>query len=408
MNRRRFIGLSAASPIAARVLLAQGQGYAKTRAFLANFIAEGQANGAIGCVYRRDTLELEAVEGWLDAGQKNKMRADAVFYLASLSKPVAGVAGMKLVEMGKIKLEDPVERWLPELANRKVLRKPDGPLDDTYPAPRPITVQDLLSMHMGMGGDGPAGPFADALKKNEWSAYGDPDTWLKGLSAIPLQYAPGERWLNDTSVDVLGVLIRRVTGGTLTAFQREHIFEPLGMRDTAYYVPAEKMERLAGYPEPNKPTATRPATFESGGDGLYGTAPDYLRFARMLLNKGELDGKRILRVSSIDAMAVDRFRPAEHRNGGFYDRYPGRGFGFTVAVRTEAMAVGPSVGAYGWSGSSGPWFVVDPARDMLALLMTQHPTKGRNAKTGAKYLSKIEENDQYQAAVYSDLAGQAQ
>jgi len=402
MNRRQFLTASAAAPIAVRTLLGQPS-YPKTRTFLQKFISDGQVNGAIGCVYRKGNLELNAIEGWLDAQGKTRMREDAIFYWASLSKPVTGVAAMILVEQGKLKIEDRIDRWIPELANRKVLRKPDGPLDDTYPAPRAITVGDLLSMHMGMGEDGPEGPFGEALKKVPWIPDDDPDGWLKRLSEIPLQYAPGERWLNDTSVDVLGLLIRRVTGGTLTAFEQEHIYEPLGMRDTGFYVPPAKLDRLAGYPEPNKPTQTKPAKFESGGDGMYGTAPDYLRFARMLLHKGDLDGKRILMASSVEAMSKDRFRPEEHQNGGFFDRYPGRGFGYTVAVRTEPMKVGPSVGAYGWSGSSGPWFVVDPPRDMLAILMTQHPTKGANPKTGVKYVSKIQENDLYQTAVYDDV-----
>jgi len=402
VNRRFFLTLSGLAPAGAK-LWAQSTTYPKTRAFLKRFIDEGQVNGSIACVFRHGKLDLYAVEGWLDADHKNRMREDAIFYLASLSKPVTGVAALILMEQGKIKPEDPIDRWLPELANRKVLRKPDGPLDETIPSPRAITVSDLLSMHMGMGGDGPAGPFADALKANAWTPDSDPDTWLKHLAEIPLQFAPGEKWLNDTSVDVLGLLIRRVTGGTLTAFEQEHIYGPLGMKDAGFYVPPAKLDRLAGYPEPNKPTQTKPASFESGGDGMYATAPDYLRFARMLLNKGELDGKRILRTSSIEAITKDRFRPEEHRSGPFFDRYPGRGFGYTVAIRTEPLTPGPSLGAFNWAGSSGVWFVVDPARYMVVLLMAQHPTKGENPKTKVKYISRIEENDLFQAAVYGDV-----
>jgi CubicO group peptidase (beta-lactamase class C family) len=123
----------------------------------------------------------------------------------------------------------------------------------------------------------------------------------------------------------------------------------------------------------------------------------------MLLNGGELEGKRILKTSSIEAMTKDRFRPEEHKNGGFFDRYPGRGFGYTVAIRTEPLAVGPSVGAYNWAGSSGVWFVVDPPRNMLSILMAQHSTKGANPKTHIPYVSRVEENDLYQAAVYADV-----
>jgi CubicO group peptidase (beta-lactamase class C family) len=407
VNRREALSLFGSSLFLSRFAFAQkaagAAAFPKTQAFLKKFIDEGQANGAIACVWRHGKFELDAAEGWMDPEHKTAMRRDAIFAIASLSKPITGVAAMILIEQGKLKLEDPISRWIPELAKPKVLRKPDGPLDDAVPAPRAITVSDLLTMHMGYGGDGPAGPFADALKAMPIVADDDSDLWLKKLSAIPLQFAPGERWLNDTSVDVLGLLIRRVTGGTLQAFEQEHIFAPLGMKDTGFHVPPEKLDRLAGWPEAQRAIQSKPAKFESGGDGMYSSAPDYLQFARMLLNKGEWNGKRILKAASIAAMSTDHMRGEEHQNGPFFDRYPGRGFGYTLAVRTEALPVGPSVGAVNWAGSTGVWFVVDAPRDMLVLLMAQHPTKGENAKTGAKYISRIEENDQYQAAVYSDL-----
>ena len=285
MNRRQALSLFASSAILSRAMSAQknaGAGaFSKTRAFLKKFVEEGQANGAIAYVHRHGKFELETTSGWMDAEHKSRMRPDAIFSIASLSKPITGVAAMILIEQGKIKLEDPIGRWIPELAHRKVLRKPDGPLDDTYPAPREITVADLLTLHMGLGGDGPAGPFADALKKLPITPGADPDTWLKQLGEIPLQFAPGERWLNDTSVDVLGLLIRRATGGTLTTFEQEHIFGPLGMKDTGFFVSPEKVDRVAGWPEGNRTTPTEPAKFESGGDGMYSSAPDHLQFARI-------------------------------------------------------------------------------------------------------------------------------
>jgi len=165
------------------------------------------------------------------------------------------------------------------------------------------------------------------------------------------------------------------------------------------------MNRVAGWPEGNRKVPNEVVKFEWAGDGMYSSAPDYLQFARMLLNKGELGGVRILKPASIAAMATDRLRPEEHEHGPFFDRYPGRGFGYTMAVRTEPLAMGPSVGAFNWAGSTGVWFMIDPRYDMVILLMVQHPTRGENPKTGVKYVARIEENDLYQAAVYADILG---
>jgi CubicO group peptidase (beta-lactamase class C family) len=206
-------------------------------------------------------------------------------------------------------------------------------------------------------------------------------------------------------VDVLGLLIRRVTDGSLYAFQQEHILGPLGMKDTDFFVPPAKLERAAGFPpEGKKPLQTAPPKAESGGDGMYSTMWDYLRFARMLYNKGELDGKRILTGAIIASMTTDKMRPDEHRSGPYFDRYPGRGFGYTLAVRSDPMPGGPSVGAFNWNGTTGVWFLIDPPKETIVLLMVQHPTSGKNAKTGIPYISKIEENNRYQAVVYADLA----
>lgn len=408
VNRRQALSLVAWTPSLSLAILAQekyGTGsFSRTRAFLQKFIDEGQANGAIACVWRRGRIEFEAVDGWMDSDHSIQMRRDAIFNIASLSKPITGVSAMILIEQGRIHLEDPIGRWIPELADRRVLRRPDGPLDDTYPAPRQITVADLLSMHMGLGAYGPPGPLIDAQEKIPIASASDPDTWLRQLGELPLQYPPGECWLNDTSVDVLGLLICRATGGSLYAFQQEHILSPLGMKDTDFFVPSGKLERAARFPpEGAKPLQTAPPKVESGGDGMYSSMWDYLQFARMLRNNGELDGKRILKPASIAAMTSDKMRPDEHQHSPYADRYPGRGFGYTLSVRTEPLAGGPSVGAFNWNGTTGVWFLVDPPRDMIVLLMVQHPTAGKNARTGVAYISKIQENNLFQSAVYADL-----
>jgi len=232
---------------------------------------------------------------------------------------------------------------MPELANRVVLKKPDGPLDETYPSPRPINVQDLLSFRCGYGGDGPRGPFGTAERAANTSpntaATLEPAEFLNELHPIPLQFAPGDQWLYDVPADLLGVLIGRVTGKRYSEFLHEFVFDPLGMKDTGFWVPPAKTARIAQYPAGthNDTAPLIDPKFESGAHGMVSTADDYMRITQMLLNRGELDGKRILKSATVDSMRVDRLSPEEHKAGGFLDRYPGRGYGFCGAVRLEPL-----------------------------------------------------------------------
>ena len=431
MKRRDFLTALAATTVMTSlpkfVLTAPADPYPTMAAFLNEMIADEQFNGSVTAIYRKGKPDFMDVRGKQDGEKQVPMKRDAIFALASMTKPITAVACLILVEQGKLKLDDPVEKWLPELANRKVLRTPDGPVEDTVPSPRSITVADLLAFRCGYGSNGARGPFQQAQRAAgtfDLNAI-DGNSFLKALSTIPLQYAPGEHWLYDVPADIMGVLIARVTGKSFSDFLKTNILDPLKMHDTAFYVPKEKQGRIAQFPTGkaflSPPDA--PPRFESGGHGLTSTVDDYLRFTKMLLNKGTLDGVRILKPATVESMSVDRLKPEEHKEGGFFTRYPGRGFGYMVAVRTDALPIGPSIGAYNWAGATGVWFIIDPARDMVIVNMVQHPTGGpagpppgtpgnpgpppptpANAK---KYLSQTDWNDAFQKAVYTDIVNKS-
>src|SRR5271165_5816763 len=284
---------------------------------MSGYVERGDIPGIVTLVARGDEIHVDAV-GTMTIDGNDPMRRDTIFRIASISKPITAAATMILVDDGTLRLEDSVERWLPELANRKVLKRIDSQLDDTVPAKRSITVRDLLTFCFGfgsvmampgtypiqkpicdghLGGDGPPDP----------SLTPGPDEWMRRLGELPLMYQPGERWAYNTGSDVLGVLIARVSGKSLGAFLSERLFEPLGMKDTAFSVPASKMDRLPGCYQfnPNSQRLevfdslenseySRPPAFESGGGGLVSTIGDYFAFCRMLLSRGVGGKERVL------------------------------------------------------------------------------------------------------------------
>jgi CubicO group peptidase (beta-lactamase class C family) len=283
---------------------------------------------------------------------------------------------------------------LPELANRKVLRRIDSQLDDTVPAKRAITVRDLLTSTFGfgsvmampgtyfiqqpirdghLGGDGPPHP----------SLTPDADEWMRRLGALPLMYQLGERWLYNTSCDVLGVLVARVSGKSFEGFLRECLFSPLGMKDTAFSVPVSKLDRLPGVYQFNHDTKTleafdsvenseysHPPAFESGAGGLVSTVDDYYAFCRMMLNKGVWGQERILSESSIESMTRDQLLP-EQQTGAelFFGSHSSWGFGLGVNVRREKPWTVP--GRFGWDGGFGTSAYSDPKNDFVGILLTQ-------------------------------------
>src|SRR6266702_8721784 len=276
---------------------------------MADYVERGEVPGLVTLVSRRGEVHVDAI-GAQAFTDPTPMWRDTIFRISSMTKPIAAVAAMILVEECKLRLDEPGARLLPELANRKVLKRIDGPLDETVPANRPITVRDLLTFTMGFGlvfVSPDASPILKAANEQQIgmgapapSATPAPDEWMRRLGTLPLMYQPGERWMYNTGADVLGVLIARASGQPLETFFRERIFEPLGMKDTGFSVPAGKLDRLATSYWTNFRTGTtevydqakggqwsQPPAFPSGGGGLVSTIDDYLAFGQMMLSQGK-------------------------------------------------------------------------------------------------------------------------
>ena len=350
------------------------------------------APGVVALVSRHGREHVDVLGDLAFGG--SPMRRDAIFRLASMTKPVTAVATMMLVEQGKLRLDDAIDRWLPELANRKVLKTPGGPLDDTVPANRAITVRDLLTFRSGYGEVAfLAGlcPMQKALAEarlplTEWIFQGTPDEFLRRLGELPLVAQPGERWLYHMSAEILGVLIARVSGKTLGTFLRERIFEPLGMTDTAFSVPEAKVPRLATL-YATVPTArervvsdeasggrfTRPPAFESGAGGLVSTVDDLLAFGRMLLTRGKHRGERILSRATLDLMTADQLTAAQKAASPFFPGFwDTMGWGLGLGLVTQYRQVGRRPGAFGWDGACTTSLWIDPSEDLVGIFLSQH------------------------------------
>lgn len=354
-------------------------------------IARGSMPGAVTVIARNGRIVHFEAHGFLDAARSRPMEKDALFRVFSMTKPVVSVAAMMLVETGELQLRDPVERWLPELKDMKVLvEKRDasgGFTHEAVAALRPITVYDLLRHTSGFsfGGNAPYRPLREAYEEADIAAIADlaPDEFVKRLGAIPLAWQPGTRWeYGNASTDVLGVLLERVTGKRLDALLEEAIFKPLGMKDTALQVTPERLPRLAEAESADALAAASwrwlrveadPARrYRLAGAGMVSTAADFLRFAQMLLNGGELDGARLLSRKTVDHMLTDHTRDiagAPELTG------PGYGFGLGFAVR-RSDGYGITAGSEGeatWPGFAGTDFIVDRKESIAAVFMSQTP-----------------------------------
>ena len=361
---------------------------------MTGYVERGEVPGLVTLVARRGEGHVDAI-GAMAAGSEEPMRRDTIFRISSMTKPITAAAAMILIEECTLRLDEPVNRLLPELANRQVLKRPDADLDDTVPAHRPITVRDLLTFTMGLGIVAAAPgtvPIADALAELELGqgmpspqTPPAPDEWIRRLGTLPLMYQPGERWMYNTGSDVLGVLIERASGQPFEMFLKERIFDPLGMNDTGFDVIWDRIGRLATsyvidpdsgaaeiYDEPAGGQWSRLPSFPSGGGGLVSTVDDFLAFADMLRGKGVSRGERILSRPSVEFMTSDQLTPEQKAASGLV---PGffrvHGWGFGVAVVTERTEVAKSVGTYGWDGGMGTSWYNDPAEDLTMILMTQ-------------------------------------
>lgn len=366
---------------------------ARAHDVMAGYVERGVVPGLVTAISRRGEIHVEAI-GAQDFDGKTPMRRDSIFRISSMSKPITAAATMILVEECKLRLDEPVDRLLPELANRRVLKRLDGPVDDTVPANRPITVRDLLTFRMGFGllfGSPDQYPILGALEplalgqgQPHPAAPPEPDEWMRRFATLPLMHQPGERWMYNTGADVLSVLIARASGQPLETFLRERLFEPLGMNDTGFSVPAEKVDRFTPSYATDFATGERfvydpatdgewnqPPAFPSGAAGLVSTADDYLAFGQMMLNHGKLGNVRILSRPSVELMTSDHLTPEQKAvsglGPGFFDSH---GWGFCVSVVTRRENLTEHVGHYGWSGGMGTIWGVDPTEEMTTVLMT--------------------------------------
>jgi CubicO group peptidase (beta-lactamase class C family) len=351
----------------------------------------GSVAGVVTLVHRRGETVHSDVLGWQDEEAKIPMRRDTLFRIASMTKPIVSVAALMLVEEGKLRLGEPVDKFLPELARRKVLRSPGAVLTDVYDAPRPITLKDLLLHRAGIPYLLTAeGPMQAALAEfNALVLPGDMpmDDWMARLGALPLVNEPGARWHYGMSTDVLGVLIQRASGMSFADYLRTRIFEPLGMTDTFFWVPDGKADRFGPAYTPDPKTSKRivqdhpgnsrwrnPASFPSGGAGMISTADDYLKFAKMILGRGKSGDTRLLSRTTWELMTTDHLTPTERATpflGMPFWTSMGFGLGLSIADNPTGQDWLGSPGRLGWPGAYGTWWVADPKEDLIALMMIQ-------------------------------------
>lgn len=355
-------------------------------------VESGYAPGLVTLVHHRGREDVRAF-GTMAFNSTLSLRRDTIFRLASMTKPITAVGAMILVEECKVRLDDPIDAHLPELRDRKVLRTIDSPLDDTVPAKRPITLRDLFTFRAGYGEVAffsPTCPLQKAMMEarlplTEWLFAGTPDEFMKRLGALPLACQPGERWLYHMGCEILGVLIARVSGQSLGSFLRERIFEPLGMKDTGFFVPEAKLDRLPTcygtdpltgqlvvLDEARGGQVARAPLFESGAGGLVSTIDDMAALGQMMLDKGAHGRGRILSRPSIELMTMDHLtREQKVASPFFADFWNDHGWGFgmgVVTARTDASGV---PGSFGWDGAFGTSWHVDPKEELVGILMTQ-------------------------------------
>ena len=354
---------------------------------LREVLAGHAAGGGVGLTWALDrggeTL-VDAV-GTTEPGGSDPVRRDTIFRISSMTKPVTAVAALVLVEECRLRLDDPVDDLLPELADRRVLADPAGPLTETVPAVRPITVRDLLTFRLGLGMDFAASHPQPVLAAMAELGVGagppapghlpPPDEWIARLGTLPLAHQPGERWLYHTGAEVLGVLVSRAAGQPLEAFMQERIFDPLGMRDTGFSVPPASLDRFGACygMDPTDPYDPRdgqwatPPAFANGGDGLVSTIDDFLAFARMLRARGAYDGGRLLARPTVETMTTNQIGDV---TGAGPDPSGASGWGFGLRVQLVRADPSRPVGSYGWDGGLGSSWANDPAEGLIGIIMT--------------------------------------
>jgi CubicO group peptidase (beta-lactamase class C family) len=353
-------------------------------AALQAYVDEEQLAGSVTIVARRGRIAYLEAFGQRDRDARSPMREDSIFRIASQTKAVVSTAVMILQEDGLLLIGDPVGKYMPEFRETTVAVPRAGGGYDVVPAARPITVRDLLT-HMS-GFDYGTGVAADRWREAGIQGYyfSDRDEPIAATVArianLPASAHPGERWIYGYSTDILGALVERVSGKPLDQFLSERLFEPLGMRDTHFYLPPAKRDRLATVyamqdgalrRAPEGGSAGQGAFVDgprksfSGGAGLLSTARDYARFLQMILNGGELDGQRILGPKTVELMSVSHLGGVEFRPG------QGFGLGFSVVEDVGARGTPGSVGELGWGGAYHSTYWIDPAEELIVVHLTQ-------------------------------------
>ena len=368
------------------------EGLAKIVPTLQPVVDAGDLSGFVTLLFRHGEIAQINTLGQRDIEKKLPMERDTLFRIASMTKPVTSLAALMLMEEGKFKLEDPITKWAPEFKNVRVLKDAEGPLDQTVPAAREITFDDLFTHRSGLAyGFSSMGPIAHEYQRvlgDVLNSQMTPDDWMQRLATLPLLYQPGERFHYSHSTDVLGFIVGRIAGMPFRDFLMKRIFGPLGMVDTDFYVPPEKRKRAAVVyrlneaknvlePLPFKQHDTPPA-YCGGGGGLISTADDYLKFARMMLNKGELDGTRLVSATTVELMCTNRLTPQQRAIPflGAIPMWDGMGFGLGVSVIDAPDKLGflgmGGVGSFGWPGAFGTWWQADPANDLIMVYLIQN------------------------------------
>jgi CubicO group peptidase (beta-lactamase class C family) len=367
------------------------------------YIDAGRFPGTQLVVYRRGSIVHSSVQGLADLERKVPMKDDTIFRIYSMTKPITSVAFMMLVEQGLVALDEPVHKYIPEWKNLGVYQAGTAPAFMTRPPARPMQIVDLLRHTSGL-------TYGFQQRSNVDAAYRDKhigavekvgtlDSMIADLADIPLEFSPGEAWNYSVSTDVIGYLVGKISGMPFEQFLKERIFNPLGMSDTDFFVPADKAHRLAAcynattggmmsfhspgargsltlQDDPTTSSFLSPPDFISGGGGLCSTAADYLTFCRALLNRGKLGGVRLIGPKTLALMTTNHLpgnRNLPEMSRSMFAEANGIGFGLGFAVTMDPVKtlIAGSPGEYAWGGAATTSFWIDPAEELIAIFMTQ-------------------------------------